>query len=74
MNFPSLDGENPKLCISFCEDYFGMYSVEPHMWIKVTTMHLSAIATQQVKSMKWEELFHMVLERFGKHQYEVFIR
>jgi hypothetical protein len=50
------------------------------MWIKVMTMHLSTVAThwlqsieQRVKSVKWEEIFHMILERFGKDQYEMFI-
>jgi hypothetical protein len=80
MNFSYFDGENPKLCISYCEDYCGMYSIEPHMWIKVMTMHLSTVAThwlqsieQRVKSVKWEEIFHMILKRFGKDQYEMFI-
>lgn len=29
LQFPSFDGENPKLWQSRCEDYFHMYSVDP---------------------------------------------
>lgn len=29
MNFPAFDGENPKLWMARCEDYFLMYSVDP---------------------------------------------
>jgi hypothetical protein len=38
MNFPSFDGENPKLWQSRCEAYFHMYGVELSMWVLVATM------------------------------------
>jgi hypothetical protein len=41
LNFPVFDGDNPKLWIRHSQDYFDMYSVDPHMWIKVATMHLT---------------------------------
>jgi hypothetical protein len=39
-NFPVFNGENPKLWITNFEDYFELYSVEPHIWIKAATMNL----------------------------------
>jgi len=38
MNFPKFDGENPRLWITWCEDYFDLYTVEPAVWIKCATM------------------------------------
>lgn len=39
LDFPSFDGENPKLWLKNCEDYFDLYSVESPIWLKVATMH-----------------------------------
>ena len=50
-NFPVFSGENPKLWITNCEDYFELYYVEPHMWIKAATMNLSSAAARWVHSL-----------------------
>ena len=50
-NFPVFSGENPKLWITNCEDYFELYYVEPHMWIKAATMNLSSAAARWVQSL-----------------------
>ena len=72
-NFPVFSGENPKLWITNCEDYFELYSVEPHMWIKAATMNLSGAAARWVQSLdhrgrqfSWEQFCKLVLDRFGK--------
>jgi hypothetical protein len=41
LNFPSFDGENPKLWQKRCEDYSVMYGVSHRVWIKVATMSFS---------------------------------
>jgi len=78
MDFPVFDGEDPKLWLSRCDDYFDMYSVEPSQWICVATMRMTGAASRwlqsldpKVKKVSWEEFCQMVLDRFGKHQYEL---
>jgi hypothetical protein len=80
-NFPVFSGENPKLWISNCEDYFDMYSVEPHLWIKAATMNLSGATARWVQSLdhrgrrfSWPQFCKLVMDRFGKSQYEALIR
>jgi len=81
LNFPKFDGENPRLWIRNCNDYFEMYDVAPRRWIKVSTMHLTGAAArwfpaveQQVVQMSWPQFTAIVLERFGKDQHELLIR
>ena len=42
INFPPFDGENPKLWLGRCLDYFDMYTVPHRCWVKVATMHMIA--------------------------------
>jgi hypothetical protein len=81
LNFPKFDGDNPRLWIRNCNDYFEMYEVAPRRWIKVSTMHLTGAAArwfpaveQQVLHMSWPQFTALVLERFGKDQHELLIR
>ena len=73
LNFPSFDGENPKLWQKRCEDYFAMYGVSHRVWIKVATMSILGAAGRWLQSvehkldhMTWYEFFHLMCERFGK--------
>jgi hypothetical protein len=38
LNFPEFTGDNPRLQISRCENYFDMYEVENHRWIQISSM------------------------------------
>lgn len=49
MQFPSFFGENPKLWITKCHNYFNMYSIPDELWIQAATMHL-----QEDVAMWWE--------------------
>jgi hypothetical protein len=75
LNFPTFDGDNPKLWLSRCEDYFDMYRVEPSMWVKVADMQFevsSAAARwalsvdRQLKRVGWVEFCAMLMDRFGR--------
>ena len=51
------------------------------MWIKAATMNLSGAATRWVQSLdhrgyqfNYEQFYKLVLDRFGKSQYEALIR
>ena len=46
LTFPRFDGENPRLWIRQCNDYFEMYNVAPRRWIEVSTTHLSEAAAR----------------------------
>jgi hypothetical protein len=51
LNFLVFDGESPKLWISRCEDYFDLYDVVPHDWIKVQSMHFVDPAARWLQSV-----------------------
>lgn len=58
-----------------------MYDVEPHMWIRVATMHFSGRAAGWLQSLghrilqkSWAELCAHIHDRFGRKQHEVLIR
>ena len=81
MDFPVFDGEDPKLWLSRCDDYFDMYMVEPSQWIRVASMRMTGATSHwlqsldiKVKKMSWEEFCQLVLDPFGWDQYELLIR
>jgi hypothetical protein len=51
MNFPPFDGENPKLWLGRCLDYFDMYVVPIRRWVKVATMHMTVAQVYLALSM-----------------------
>lgn len=80
MNFPRFEGENPRLWKSRFENYFDMYAVETHMWVKVATMHFEGPAARWLQSAErrlstasWNDLCHWDHDRFGRDQHEALI-
>ncbi|CAO2191183.1 unnamed protein product [Urochloa humidicola] len=83
LNFPMFEGENPKMWISRSEDYFDLYQVPSHRWIKVASMHFAPSSPagrwlqsveKRIKGMSWHEFCQLVLDRFGKEHHELLIR
>lgn len=81
MNFPGFDGDSPKLWQKRSEDYFAMYSVDPTMWIKVSTMYFTGAAARWLQSVEvqlahisWLDFCHLVRDRFGKDEHVVLVR
>ncbi|XP_072151238.1 uncharacterized protein [Setaria viridis] len=83
LQFPVFEGDNPKLWLSRCEDYFEMYRVDPKIWVKVAVMQFevsSAAARwalsvdRQLKRVPWTEFSVMLIDRFGRDQQELLIR
>lgn len=79
--FPLFSGDQPKLWITRCEDYFELYSVAPVVWVKISTMHFMAAASRwlqtvetRLKSCSWHEFCALILARFGRDQHELLIR
>jgi hypothetical protein len=81
LNFPEFTGDNPRLWISRCENYFDMYEVESYRWIQIASMYLTDAAARwfqsvhhRLKSASWHEFATLLLERFGREQKELLIR
>jgi len=81
VNFPGFVGENPKLWISHCRDYFDLYHVDSSDWIKILLMHFSEAAARwlqsiepRLRSLSWDEFCSLVLERFGCDEHALLIR
>jgi len=81
LHFHRFDGENPKLWISRCEDYFDMYSVDSSFWVRLALNQLDGPAARwsqsvikRLKAAQWSEFCSLLLERFGRDQQESLIR
>lgn len=81
LQFPVFEGENPKLWLSRCEDYFDMYHVPPDLCVRVAVSQIKGAAagwTQSVDSRlkyaSWQEFVSLVMDRFGRDQHESVLR
>lgn len=79
--FLSFYGDNPKLWISRCEDYFELYGLDSSLQVKFGAMHLKETAStwlqsveSRVRSCSWAEFCQLVLYRFGRNQYKLLVR
>ena len=81
LSFLAFDGENPRLWISRCQSYFYMYGVDPDVWVRVASMHMTppmACWFQAVQyhymEVPWSLFNKLLLERFGKNQHQALSR
>lgn len=81
LDFPAFDGKNPKLWISRCETYFDMYQVDPEVWVRIVSMHLSPTVAcwfesveRKFPALHWALLYQLLVERYGKDQYQSLLR
>ena len=44
VQFPVFEGDDPKLWITRCENYFKMHDIDISYWYKIASMHFSAAA------------------------------
>ena len=75
LHFPRFDGDNPKLWLTRCANYFEMYFVESSYWVSLALMQLDGpvvrwcqSVTTRLKSAFWDEFSKLLLERFGRDQ------
>jgi hypothetical protein len=74
LNFPVYVGEYTRLWISQAEDYFDMYDVPPHRWVKVSRMHFQGDAARWIESLEhpdkipWPDFCKLIHDRFGRDQ------
>jgi hypothetical protein len=79
--FPSFEGDNPRLWISRCEKYFGMYEVDAEAWVQVASMHLSPQVAcwfqsieRQHPNLSWPLLCRLLHDRIGRDQLQFLLR
>jgi hypothetical protein len=74
LNFPFYEGDTTRLWISQAEDYFEMYDVPPHRWVKVSCMHFKGTAARWIESLEqpdkipWPDFCKLLHDRFGHDQ------
>jgi len=52
MQFPTFDGENPKIRIDNCENYFTIYTILERPWVTTASMHLQGNAAMWWQAYK----------------------
>jgi hypothetical protein len=67
--------------VTLCENYFDMYVVDIHMWIRLDITHFTGCAKGWLQSVgrhvpfwSWSEFCAHVHDRFGCDQHESLIR
>ena len=77
MQFPTFDGENPKIWIDNCENYFTIYTIPERLWVTATSMHLQGNAAmwwqaykQTHRKISWKDFCSTVQSKFGSDDYK----
>jgi len=52
MDFPDFYGNDPKVWLDDCKDYFDMYNILEGMWITVAKVHLKEIQANGTRHLK----------------------
>ena len=52
MQFPTFDGDNPKIWIDNCENYFTIYTILERLWVTAASMHLQSNAAMWWQAYK----------------------
>jgi len=77
MQFPTFDGENPKIWIDNCENYFTIYTIPERLWVTTASMHLQGNAAmwwqaykQTHRKISWKDFCSTVQSKFGSDDYK----
>jgi hypothetical protein len=80
MQFPTFDGQNPKIWIDNCTNYFTIYKIEEDLKVTAATMHLQENATKWWQAYKqgnkipsWNAFCSVVLSKFGADDFRTAI-
>jgi hypothetical protein len=76
MPFPNFAGDNPKIWINKCNNYFAMYSIPKTLWVTSATMHLDENAAMWWEAYKlgnpsvsWQTFCQDVQAKFDSDDY-----
>lgn len=72
MDFPDFYGEDPKVWLDNCRDYFALYKIPEGMWVTAARVHLKEKAARWYQAFKqkntfrsWNHFCHEVEQEFG---------
>jgi len=76
MSCPRFNGENPVIWRDKCMDYFQLFDVPQHLWVRVASLNFDEPAAQWLqvykkknKSNSWLQFVLAVEQKFGKDNY-----
>jgi hypothetical protein len=52
LSFPKFDGENPRIWIDTCLDYFKIFNILECLWTTATSMHMEENAAKWLQVYK----------------------
>lgn len=74
--FPRFDGEEPRIWLDKCLDYFTLYRVPEQIWIITASLSMEGNASKWFQIFKiqhglgsWAEFSRAVIQRFGEEEY-----
>lgn len=76
MVFPNFDGNNPKVWLTKCRNYFNIYTIPEHLWVQAASMHLEGNAAKWSEAYKlnhpvvsWQSFCDTIQTKFGGDDY-----
>jgi hypothetical protein len=76
LSFPKFNGENPRIWVDKCHDYFRIFNIPECLWTTAASLHMDDNAAKwlQVYKMKlglgaWDVFVTAVDEKFGAYDY-----
>jgi hypothetical protein len=76
LSFPKFSGDNPRICIDKCCDYFRIYNILDCKWTTAASLHMEDNAAKwlQVYKLKvglgdWDTFVRAIEEKFGAYDY-----
>lgn len=76
LSFPKFNGENPKIWLDKCRDYFSIFNIPECMWTTAASLHMEDNAAKwlQVYKLKqglgdWSTFVTAVEQKFGAYDY-----
>jgi hypothetical protein len=81
LSFPKFNGENPKIWIDKCGDYFRIFNVPECMWTTTTSLYMEENAAKRLQVYKlksglgdWPTFVEAVESKFGAYDYRIAIQ
>ncbi len=73
LEFLTFTGDEPRVWVENCEQYFEVYQIPHHQWLNIATMHMSGRARTWKQSylvhkqmVSWEEFVESLYRRFAQ--------
>jgi hypothetical protein len=77
LSFPKFYGDNPRIWIDKCSDYFIIFNIPDCMWTTTTSLHMedNAVTLLQLYKIRvgledWPTFVAVVENKFGAYDYK----